>query len=163
MSLDNKKIELERLIKAFELEADKYHDIEFHTYLINSEGQSEIERKFRQPCHAIMLWQYIGQLGIENTLNEFVKNLNTSDLKLGIRGAQLTKYAVIEGSATSQFLRMAKRAGALFSAEEAASFKSRVISEIQEESLKSNPKSFPTAAVNDNPLAIWLNLSLIHI
>jgi TIR domain len=163
MSLDNKKLEIERLIKTFELEADKYHNIEFHAYLINSEGKSEIERKFRQPCHAIMLWQYIGQLGIENVLNEFVKNLNASDLKWGIRGAQLTKYGVIEGAATNQFVRMAKRAGALFSAEEATSFKSRVINEIQAEALKSNPKSLPTVAVNDNPLAIWLNYLLFYV
>jgi hypothetical protein len=161
--LINKTQEIERLIKAFELEADKYHDIEFHTYLIRQEGLSGIERKFRKPNHAIMLWQYIGQLGNENALKNFENNLKESDLKWGIRGAQLTKYGVIEGAGTDHFLRMAKRAAGLFSEEESMTFKSRVVNEIQTEELKNNPKSKPTTAVNDNPLAVWLNYLLYYL
>lgn len=163
MSIINKKTEIERLIKAFELEADKYHDIEFHTYLLLQEGKSEMDRNFRQPCHVIMLWQYIGQLGKEDVLNKFINNLNKSDFKWGIRGAPLTKFGVIEGSATNLFLRMAKRAGALFNDEEALTFKSRVLKEIQERDSKNSPKSLPTAAVNDNPLAVWLNYLLFYL
>jgi len=163
MALINKTREIERLINAFESEADKYHDIEFHTYLIRQEGLSGIERKFRMPHHAIMLWQYIGPLGSENALNEFSNNFSESDLKWGIRGAQLTKYGVIEGAGTDQFLKMAKRAGGIFSEEESMTFKSRVINEILTEELKKNPKSKPATAVNDHPLAIWLNYLLYYL
>jgi hypothetical protein len=58
---------------------------------------------------------------------------------------------------------MAKRAGSLFSDEESMIFKSRVVNEIQAEELRKNPKSKPSAAVNDNPLAIWLNYLLFYL
>jgi hypothetical protein len=163
MPLIDKTAEIDRLIKAFEKEADKYHDIEFQTYLLAKGEISEIDRKYRVPNHGIMLWQYIGQLGIENATNKFLDNLKESDPKWGIRGALLTKFGVIEGAGTDHFVRMAKRAGALFSDEEARAFKSRVVKEIQEEDLKNNPNSLPTTAVNDNPLAIWLNYLLFYL
>ena len=136
MSILNKTQEVERLIKAFEKEADKYHDIDFHTYLLTQTGKSGIERKFRQPSHAIMLWQYLGKLGEENAVEDLGKNISESDPKWGIRGAELTKIGVIEGEGTKQFLKMAKRAGSIFNEQESMSFKSRVISEIFAEELK---------------------------
>lgn len=163
MSILNKTQEIERLIKAFEKEADKYHDIDFHTYLLTQTGKSGIERKFRQPSHAIMLWQYLGKLGTEDAVEDLVKNINKSDLQWGIRGAELTKIGVIEGEGTKQFLKMAKRAGSIFNEQESMSFKSRVVSEIFAEELKKNPKSNPASVVNDHPLAIWLNYLLSYL
>ena len=163
MSISNNTQEIERLIKAFEKEADKYHDIEFHTYQLTQTGQSGIERKFKQPSHAIMLWQYLGQLGAENAIENLGKNISESDPKWGIRGAQLTKIGVIEGEGTKQFIKMAKRAGSIFNEQESMSFKSRVVSEIFAEELKKNAKSKPASAVNDNPLAVWLNYLLFYL
>ena len=163
MALKDKTKEISRLIKAFETEADKYHDIVFHTYDLKQTGKSGIERKFKQPNHAILLWQYIGLLGTDKALGSFVNNLKNSDLKWGIRGAKLSKYGVIEGFGTEKFLKMATRAGSLFSEEESLIFKSRVISEIQAEELKKNPKSKPTISTNDYPLAIWLNYLLFYL
>lgn len=163
MALTDKTEEINRLIKAFEKEADKYHDIEFHTYNVTQTGKSGIERTFIQPCHAIMLWQYIGLLGTDEARKDFASNLKSSDLKWGIRGAELTKYGVIEGIGTKQFVKMAKRAGSLFSEEESLTFKSRVINEIQSEELKKNPTSKPAIATNDHPLAIWLNYLLFYL
>ncbi|SMG10295.1 TIR domain-containing protein [Marivirga sericea] len=162
MSILSKKREINRLIKSFESEADQYHDIDFHIYTIN-QSQSTINRKFRRPNHGIMLWQYIGELGSDKALTEFTENLQDSDLKWGVRGAKLTKYGIIEGQGTIQFLKMAKRAGSLFSESETMKFKSRVFQEIQDDELRKNPKSKPTVATNDNPLAIWLNYLLYFI
>lgn len=163
MAISNKTKEIERLIKAFEKEADKYHDIEFHTYLHKQIGKSGIERKFKQPNHVIMLWQYIGQLGNKEAIEKLGKNIEESEPQWGIRGAQLTKIGVIEGAGTPQFLKMAKRAGSIFDEQESKSFKSKVVSEILAEELKRNPKSKPTSVVNDNPLAIWLNYLLSYL
>lgn len=163
MSISNKTQEIERLIKAFEKEADKYHDIEFHTYLLTQTGKSGIERKFKQPSHAIMLWQYLGKFGTENAIDNLGKNISESDPKWGIRGAELTKIGVIEGEGTNQFLKMAKRAGSIFNEQESLSFKTRVVAEIIAEELKKNAKSKPVSAVNDNPLAIWLNYLLFYL
>lgn len=163
MDISDKSQEISRLINAFEIEADEYHDIEFHTYTLTQTGKSGIERKFKQPNHAIMLWQYIGQLGTEKALNNFKNNIENSEILWGIRGAKITMYGVIEGSGTSQFIKMAKRAGSLFSDDESAIFKSRIITEIHAEELKKNPKSKPTSVTNDNPLAIWLNYLLFYL
>jgi hypothetical protein len=163
MALSEKKHEIKRLINAFENEADKFHDIEFHTYLITQVGSSGIERKFRHPNHAIMLWQYIGRLGTKEAIQNYIENLKKSELQWGVRGAELTKYGVIEGLGTNLFVRMAKRAGALFNETESRTIKSRIVNEIQAEELKENPKCMPTTGVNDNPLAIWLNYLLFYL
>lgn len=162
MSLTNKTIEIKRLIKAFENQANKFHKIEFYTYEYN-QGQVIENKRFKQPNHLIMLWQYIGKISGNNEINKFVSNANDSNLKWGIRGAELTKYAVIEGKATDKFVRMAKRAGALFDEEEALRINTRVVNKVRDEVLKREPKSMPTIGVNDNPLAVWLNYLLFHI
>ena len=79
MSLRKKKTEIERLIKAFEKEADKFHDINFSTYLIHFEGTLEY-KKFKSPNHCIMLWQYYGNMTSRGGAEGFVDNLKTSDL-----------------------------------------------------------------------------------
>ncbi len=162
MSFSKKSPEIDRLIRAFEIEADSFHDIEFRTYLCTQEGTQE-NRKFRSPNHAIMLWQYVGQLKTDSNKEHFYNNLSNSNLQWGVRGALLTQYGVIEGQATDKFMKMAMRAGSLFNKEETIAFKSRVINEILNGEIKNNPKSLPTAVVNDNPLAIWLNYLLFYL
>jgi hypothetical protein len=61
------------------------------------------------------------------------------------------------------FVRMAIRAGSLFSEDEARYIKSRVVSEIQKKEKAKSTSGKPTAAVNDNSLAIWLNFLLYHL
>ncbi|MEQ8416032.1 MAG: TIR domain-containing protein [Imperialibacter sp.] len=162
MPLSHKTIEIERLIKAFETEADRFHDIEFHAYVYR-QGKTTVDRKFRTPNHAIMLWQFIGRLETKDDIHKFVKDVNDSNLQWGIRGAELSQLGVIEGPGTNHFVRMAKRAGALFSDEESFAFKARIINEIQSEELKKNPKCKPVTGLNDNPLAIWLNYLLFYL
>lgn len=162
MPLSTKMNEIDRLIKAFEKEADKFHDIEFHTYEYIQNVTQE-NRKFRNPNHAIMLWQYVGRLGISGAKEIFANDIEDSNFKWGIRGAKISQFGVVEGSATKLFVKMAKRAGSLFDQEEAMIFKSHVIMEIIDQEVKKNPKSLPTAAVNDNPLAIWLNYLLYYL
>lgn len=160
MSLRKKSKEIQRLISAFEKEADKFNDLKFSLFFVTSDGPIE-NRKFESPNHTIMLWQYYGKLAPEGGAEGFVNNIKDSDLKWGVRGAELSSFAVIEGEACDLFARMAKRAGNLFNAKEAALIKSRVVGEIQEAEV--GGKSKPTAILNDNEMAIWLNYLLYHI
>ena len=162
MPLADKTNEITRLINAFEYEAARFHDIEFHTFFV-TQMRSYETRIFRQPNHAIMLWQHYGRLDTNNSVENLFKNIKDSNFKWGLRGAELTQYGIIEGPQTQHFVRMAKRAGALFNEVETNEFKSRIITQIQEEELKKNPKSKFIATVNDNPLAIWLNYLLYYL
>ena len=132
MSIKEKTSEIQRLIESFETEAGKFHDLNFFTYFITQKGESIIDRTFDQPNHCIMLWQYYGMLDTDEDIEDFVANLNNSNLQWGLRGTALTFMGLIEGDATPLFVRMAIRAGNLFNDEEARFIKSRVVSEIQE-------------------------------
>jgi hypothetical protein len=163
MSLKDKTTELQRLIEAFELEAAKFHTIAFHTYHVTQEGGPLLTRTFAKPNHAIMLWQYYGLIKSAEDLEQFGRNLKESDFQWGLRGSSMTLTGVIEGEATGLFVRMATRAGSLFSPEESYLIKSKVVSEILDKEKANSPAGKPTAAVNDNPLAIWLNFLLYHL
>ena len=160
MSLKKKKNEIRRLIKAFEQEADKFHDIKFSTYLIAPERNVE-NRKFESPNHTIMLWQYYGNLTSKGGAKGFVDNLKDSDLQWGVRGAELTSFAVIEGKTCNLFVRMAKRAGNLFNKKESITIESKVTNEIIQE--ESDGKSTLAAIINKNKMAVWLNYLLYYI
>ena len=160
MSLKKKKTEIRRLIKAFEQEADKFHDIKFSTYLIASEGNVE-NRKFESPNHTIMLWQYYGDMTSKGGSEGFVDNLKESDFQWGVRGSELSSFAIIEGKTCNLFARMAKRAGNLFNEKEAIVIKSRVTNEIIQG--KADGKSTLVAILNENKMAIWLNYLLYYI
>jgi hypothetical protein len=160
MSLRKNKKEIQRLIDAFEVESNKFHDIKFSTFFVTQDEVSD-NRKFESPNHAIMLWQYYGKLQAKGGAEGFVNNLQDSELKWGIRGAELTSYAIIEGETCNLFARMAKRAGSLFSEKEATIIKSRVAADIQQSEV--DGISIPTAILNDNPMAIWLNYLLYYI
>jgi hypothetical protein len=162
VSLSEKTTEIQRLIEAFEVEAGKFQDIHFHTHFVTQKGPST-DRKFAAQNHAIMLWQYYGPLESKDDVEQLATNLKESDLKWGLRGAALSMFGVIEGQACDLFVRMALRAGSLFSTDEARDIKARVVSEIQDDERIKNDSSKPTAVVNDNPLAIWLNFLLYYL
>lgn len=103
MALVDKSREIQRLIKAFEAEAGKFHEISFHTYPVTQDGSSNIERKFYQPNHTIILWQYYGLLGSEADRMRLLKNVGESNMQWGLRGSSLSLLGVIEGDATPLF------------------------------------------------------------
>lgn len=162
MSLSNQSAEIHRLIKAFEVEALKFHDLQLSTFLITHNELSS-SRQFTTPNHVILLWQYYGPAGIDPDTSCLLADLKDSELKWGLRGAQLSSFALIEGKVCDLFVRMAQRAGSLFDEKEARTIKSRVVDEILCSARAENPSIKPTAVTNDNPLAIWLNYLLYHL
>jgi hypothetical protein len=162
MSLRKKQGEIRRLILAFEEEAAKFHNLQLNTFSVT---QNEIrrDRKFSSPNHLIMLWQYYGVFKPEQDTQQLFTNIQESDLQWGLRGAQLSSVAVIEGATCELFVRMAMRAGSLFSSKEVATIRSRVLEEIVKSEMENNPSKKPVTVTNDNPLAIWLNYLLYHL
>ena len=160
MSLRKYKREIERLIKAFEAEAAKFHDITFSTYAIRSDGPID-NRKFRTPNHAIMLWQHYGKLVSDQDTERLVRNLKESDMQWGMRGAQISFFGLIEGDSYELFVRMAKRAGSLFGEKDTQKIKGRVLDEIHEKTRDEQSKTI--GVTNDDPLAVWLNYLLYYI
>lgn len=162
MSLSNQSPEIQRLLKAFEAEASKFHDLRLSTFLVTQSAASA-DRKFMSPNHVIMLWQYYGPIGTDQDTHRLLANLEDSELNWGLRGAELSSFAAIEGTACDLFVRMAQRAGSLFDEEEARTIKSRVVDEILQSERAEHPSAKPTAVTNSNPLAIWLNYLLYHL
>lgn len=162
MSIVNSTQELERLIGAFETESAKLHDLEFRQLLITRSGPS-IDREFAIPNHAVMLWQFYGDVSGEAKRSDFADNLKHSDLNWGVRGAEISSYALLEGEACKLFVRLANRAGNLFGKEAAEGFNSKVVEELIKQRANENSESLPTAIANEHPLAIWLNYLLFHV
>jgi hypothetical protein len=162
MSLRNQSAEIHRLISAFEAEAAKFHDIRLSTILFTQSRPSS-DRKFISPNHVVMLWQYYGRIGADQDTQRLLNNLQESKLQWGLRGAELSSFAVIEGAACALFLRMAQRAGSLFDEEEARTIQSRVVDEILLSELSEHSSAKPVGVANSNPLAIWLNYLLYHL
>ncbi len=160
MSLRKKKIEIKRLISSFEREADKFHNLTFSIFYVNDKVPID-DRKFKSPNHTIMLWQYYGKVEPQRGAEKLFQNLKDSDLQWGLRGSELSAFAVIEGDSCNLFCRMAKRAGNLFNEKESAVLKSRVVGEILQAEIDGTSK--PTAAVNSNEMAVWLNYLLYYI
>lgn len=161
MSLSNKKKEISRLISAFETEADKFHDIKFSIYYVTQEGPNT-SWVFHKSNHNIMLWQYQGMLGVDKTPEDLQRDLETSDLQWGVRGAKLSLFGVIEGDSTDRFVRMAKRAGAIFDKTESGEILNRIVNEVIFD-LKDKEKGKPVVNVNSNKLSLWLNYLLYHL
>ena len=124
-----KRREIRRLIEAFEVEAAKFHELRFSTFFITQQ-ESQDQRRFHVANHGVMLWQYYGSVADVNQVQEFEKNLKSSDLKFGLRGAVLSCFGLLEGESLCLFLRMAKRAGSLFEGDAAMQIKTRVTGEI---------------------------------
>ena len=163
MSLRKKKREVQRLYEAFEKEAIKFHDLSLSKYAFTQKDSPTL-REFRKPNHSLMLWQYFGQVprGDKGSRKLF-QALEDSDLKWGIRGAELTLLAVLEGEGCELFIRMAKRAGGLFSEKESDLIKSKLKGELYPELSKSINGELTVFATNTHPLAIWLNFLLYHL
>lgn len=157
-----RRAEIQRLISAFAVEAEKFHDISFSTFLVSQEGATS-DRRFSSPNHTIMLWQYYGAIQPDGDVEQVMTDLHDSDLQWGLRGAALSSFAVLEGPASALFVRMAKRAGSLFDKKEARAVNLRVLDDIMRSESAKDPSSKPTAATNSNPLAIWLNYLLYHL
>lgn len=162
MSISGNLSEINRLIEAFEIEAAKFHDLQFHTLYFNQAGSS-IQRKFHDHNHAIMLWQYYGALKNDDGVEHLVTNVAASDRQWGLKGAAISLFGVIEGDPCKLFVRMAMRAGSIFDSDESTLIRSRVVSDIISAEQSENSSAKPTAVTNDNPLAIWLNYLLYHL
>ncbi|MBS1208298.1 MAG: disease resistance protein [Proteobacteria bacterium] len=162
MPLSTKSAEIQRLLKAFEGEASKFTDIQLSTFFVGQQGAS-VDRTFSSPNHAIMLWQYYGQLDSARDTDHLGTNIQESELQWGLRGAETSAFAIIEGHAYDLFVRMAQRAGSLFDEQEARTIKCRVTDEIIQSKRSAHPSAKPTVVTNDNPLAIWINFLLYHL
>ena len=162
MSLRKQHAEIQRLLSAFEAEAARFHEISLSTFFVTQEGAIS-DRQFSSPNHTVMLWQYYGAIQHDRDVDDLMTNLQDSDLQWGLRGAALSSYAVIEGPACDLFVRMAKRAGSLFNEQEVRAIKLHVLDDIMKSERSKDSSSKPTAATNNNPLAIWLNYLLYHL
>jgi len=162
MSLRKKRGEIQRLLEAFECEAAKFHDLQISTYLVSQDGVQP-QRKFSSPNHTIMLWQYYGRIQPHHDAHRLLNDLEDSDLQWGIRGPSLSSFAVLEGGTCDLFVRMAKRAGNLFTKKEALVIKSRVLKQIFHSERLDEQSGKPTGVTNDNPLAIWINYLLYYL
>lgn len=162
MPLVERTEELKRLIHAFEAEAGKFYPLTFSLLYVTQSAPS-FNRPFGQPNHVIMLWQYYGAIRGKRGTAGFAKDVEDSDLKWGIRGAELTCLGLLEGDGCELFIRMAQRAGALFDESEVRSLKSWTVQEVLDVELKRHAKAKPTAVSNDNPLALWMNYLLFHL
>lgn len=162
MSLNSKTDELQRQIRAFKLEAGRFHPLTLTTFFITQETQS-LDRSFARPNHTIMLWQYHGTLKTAQDTERLAANVAESELKWGLRGAELSRFAVLEGTGHELFIRMAQRAGSLFDQAEAQAIHSKIVNEIVMAEQARQPSAKPVAVSNDNPLAIWINYLLYHL
>lgn len=160
MSVRKNKSEIHRLIKAFEREADLFHELTFRKFIIDIDSTPP-DDKFLSPNHTVMLWQYYGELDGRSGVEKLSNNLEKSNLQWCMRGAKLSCFAVLEGESCKLFTRMANRASSLFNKKEIETISSRVVGEIQKNRLDGNGK--PTAVTNRNPVVVWLNYLLYHL
>ena len=158
MTIRDERKELERLRDSFAQESNKFQDITLSIFYL-TETEPDDSVRFRQPNHVISLWQYYGKIDSEQSINRLMDNIQYGRTRFGLKGCRFSAFAALEGEATQLFIRMAKRAAALFSEEEVAEIASRLQDDLvdQAESGKS------TFVSNGNPLAIWLNYILYHL
>lgn len=162
MNPQSRAKEVQRLITAFEHQAAQFHDLTFSIEYLTKD-QDGFSRPIQRKHHGIFLWQFIGLLDSNGDNENFAKILATRNLTWGVPNAELTCIGVIEGEAFETFVVMAKRAGSIFTKEEAYKFKTKMLSEITEVEKAKNPTSKTVASTNDNPLAIWLNFLLFYV
>ena len=169
MSIRKKRNELVRLQQAFEREAGLFHDLSLSILYFTQNITTG--REFRQPNHLIVLWQYYGEIRGEDDINRLMDNLSSSNIdRAGLRGCEVGCYAIIEGAETAKFVRMATRAGALFSPSEALRVSSKAQADFMSNRKEGVPEFIvnsgtgaPVFTVNRNPIAVWLNHVLHHL
>lgn len=146
--------ELKRLRRDFEKEAGKYHDLTLSIhFIIRDFPQKPIEAK--DPHHGIPLWQYMGNLASEEDVKRFSDFQQTD---FGHTGAEVTAVAVIEGKKTKLFRQMAQRAGSLL---EPINY--LITKLIMDNFADPTRAGKPVFAGNPNPLALWLNMTLMCV
>jgi hypothetical protein len=156
-----KRDELLRLRKTFEDEAAQFHDLSL-SILYFTQQPPLSDRQFRSPNHQIMLWQYYGEVSASdhNDAERLIANLKNSDTgRFGLRGSQFSCFALVEGPRVEHFIRMALRAGSLFSEPEAL----RIGMKAQKDFQSNSPGSKPIFVSNRNLLAVWLNYVLHNL
>lgn len=158
MSIRKKKKELERLKMAFEEEADSYHDINL-SIIYATQNWISREGRFKQPNHGIPLWQYYGKIESEESIKKLHENIRTSKSKYGVRGSKYSAFAMLEGKKIDLFLRIARRAGKLFSDKESKLIQDQVDIELIE---NDQDVGKPVSVKNGHPIAIWLNYILYN-
>lgn len=158
MAIQKKKKELQRLLKSFEAEADKYHALNFSVIYITG-GWASDKNKLTESNHAIPLWQYYGKVASEEAINQLLENVKKYNPMFGVPGAKFYAFGLFEGENINHFLRMAKRAGNVFSEKEVEKMKKMTLDELIDQD-KSEGK--PVFVVNGNPIAVWLNFILYH-
>lgn len=120
-------------------------------------------RAFHPESRVVMLWQYYGAVNESDGIEEFLANVQSSDLEVvGVRGCEFSCYAAIEGPSTDLFTRMAMRAGSVFSGKEKETIKARSCDDFKSNQLPRS-EGKPIFVLNDSPLAIWLNHVLHHL
>lgn len=163
MPTPGKRPELIRLQKAFEAGANKFPDLSLSVLYYTQEALPT-DRPFRRPNHHIMLWQYYGEIDeADESAERLVRNMQTSNFaRAGLRGAQFSCCALLEGEPTAHFIRMAQRAANVFSENERTRIKLRVIEDFTS-NLPPLTRGKPLSTSNDNGLAVWLNHVLHHL
>lgn len=157
-----KRPELLRLQKAFEAEADKFPDLTL-SILYFARGTIPTDRQFRKPNHQIMLWQYYGHVDADGSAEQLFQDMQASNLaRFGLSGCKFSCYALLEGEPTQHFIRMALRAGNVFTEREALRIKTRAIEDFTS-NLPPLTAGKPVSCSNGNRLAVWLNHVLHHL
>jgi len=157
MAIRKKRKELLRLQKGFEDESNRYHDLTLS--LLNIEKGVPIDnRKFHEKNHVISLCQYYGRVSSDESINGFVKTLQEIT-DYGIKSTEFSSFAVIEGSTTDLFKKMAYRAGTLFSEKESLTIENVIKNEL----VAPDPSGKQVFVINSNPLAVWINFILYHL
>jgi hypothetical protein len=145
--------EWERLRTDFEAAARVYHDVEMNVVFL-TQKKAAGDDEFPQPHYAINLWQFFGALPDEQTHSR-IRNMKLT--KFGLSGAELTAMAVITGSSTDLFRKMATRAGTLLP----NAIGTILLSELSKRIQGDLAPAKPVFVTNHNGLAKWLNLMLL--
>jgi len=145
MSVRKKRGELLRLREAFEEEAAKFPDTRL-SILYLTQMKPPVGRAFHDQSHVVMLWQYYGTVSDTREVDTLLANLEQSDIEtIGVRGSEFSCYALIEGQKSEHFVRMAKRAGNVFSEKEIRKIKMHAIDDFKSNLLKIKDKKNQSA------------------
>lgn len=162
MPISQNLAELRRLISLFAAEADKFLPLTLSTFYVTQQGASST-RSFAKTNHAVMLWQYYGAVGSDGDAERLAANVLGSELQWGVRGADLSRFAILEGDGCEFFVRMAQRAGSLFDGEESKAIQAKVVEEVVAAEQSRHKTAKPVSITNQNPLAVWINYLLYHL
>ena len=96
--------EWQRIRADFEARASQYPDLTLSVHYV-IRGRPTSDAKFPEPNHAINLWQYLGHMATDDSL----ERIESSELtRFGMTGAEVTAFGVVVGPETDLFRRMAE-------------------------------------------------------